>query len=160
MDSKIFFAGLLNKKEEVKDKEISRDVYYQEKYNEMRRHRDWQLNAANWCTIILLAIIAGFVSLTQGESQIETLFGLCGIVIFKICAVLIIITIVVLGSKIVDHSANRYSHLRKWVSDYLEPSVNGNKYVPEDVGVRIQNVIIAILVILGVLTSFIVIILK
>jgi hypothetical protein len=158
MTSKKIIFGFISKNEEPQDEKISIDVFYQEKYKEMRRHRDYQLTTANWCTVILLAIIAGFVSLNKDNLETITQFGSCGELIFKIIVVLFVCAIVVLGSKIVDHSAKRYSHLREWVSENMEPTINGKKYKPARTDIPIQTVIIAILVFLGLLTIGIVII--
>ena len=155
MAKKIFFVGFSCNNDDVKDEKVSIDVYYQEKYNEMRRHRDYLLSTANWCTVILLAIIAGFVSLNKDCSQPVTQFLTYRIPILKFFVVLFIIVIFLLGRYIINYSANRYEDLRKWVTENIEPTVRGKKYDRKETR-PIQKVIIAILAILGILASLIV----
>lgn len=144
--------------DDVEAKEVSIDAYYKEKYTEMRRHRDFQLSTANWCTVILLAIIAGFVTLNEDAPPLAQ-FGCYGYILFKSSIILFIWTIIFLGSRIVIHSADRYQHLRDWVSIYLEPTIKGQKYTPKPPEVPLQNVIIGVLVFLGFLSTVIVLVL-
>ena len=158
MAMKKFLMWFTSKADEVMDKEVSIDACYKEKYNEMRRHRDYQLSTVNWCTVILLAIIAGFVSINNDSSYLENQISPCGYIFFKGFVILFIWTVVYLGSIIVNHSAKRYYHMREWVSKNMEPVINGEKYKPEEADVPIQNAIIAILVFLGLLASGIVVV--
>jgi hypothetical protein len=58
-----------NRKKDSQKVEPSIDTIYQEKYNEMRRHRDHVLLSATWHSAILLALLSGLISINLTKNS-------------------------------------------------------------------------------------------
>jgi hypothetical protein len=123
-----------------KVKEVSSDVIYQEKYQEMRRHRDYELTVSTWYTTILLAI-AGVIftaKFTDTSSTISSLLTYNYII--KIFLFIVDFVIMFSGCYSVWYSHDRYESLRKFMNDFFEPKIP--KFDPRPMGIKPYQLII------------------
>ena len=115
---------------------VSLDTIYSEKYNEMRRFRDFELNVAAWYTTILVAIL-GFIA-----AERISISGFSYILINNLGLQLLlsILTLLIgcasLYSAIYAHW--RYEELRDFVTRTLEPP---NQYHPSSVRIKPNHLI-------------------
>ncbi|MBA4375799.1 MAG: hypothetical protein C0401_06465 [Anaerolinea sp.] len=131
---------------------------YHEMYEEMRRHRDHELIASNWYTIILLAIIGGVITLKTSEGGLHFLHHLNCIEIFLLKKFLIFmaITIVTSGIFMVIYSHSQYRKLRDWVDENLEPENEKHKFPKTTCPINPHHMIIFTFVVLLLLACVII----
>lgn len=101
------------------DSKVPHETVYSELYNEMRRYRDYELTAATWYTVILVALLGFIISAKYGADDSLAKF-------VQICAVqgstVLISTILGVSSCYsVWYADRRYRAIRKIVDEHLEP---------------------------------------
>ena len=125
---------MMQKSRKHKDS-ISIETKYKEMNEEMRRTRDYELDVSNWNTIILLAIIAGIITLKTNRHTNE-LLNFCldlRIPLVKIFISICIFLIILSASFSIYYCSKRNEHMRKWVDKNLEKKINGIKeYKPKE----------------------------
>jgi hypothetical protein len=103
--------------------EVSKGTVYSERYNEMRRYRDYELTASTWYSVILLGILGFLISAKFGDNLASALFKFSPedrilIQIFTAVAVTLIGACSLFS---VRYVASRYDELREHVTRELEP---------------------------------------
>ncbi len=110
---------------------VSKDTVYSEMYAEMRRFRDYELTAATWYVVILLAILGAILTLKFGSTQ----SGLSQLLSTNLPLRLIIAGFATLigvsGCYSVIYGSSRYHELRKYVDGHLEPEWKKEKFKPK-----------------------------
>jgi hypothetical protein len=109
--------------------QVSREAVYAEVYNEMRRYRDYELNASTWYTVILLGILGIIVSARFGgqvgqPSQLASNLQ-DNLLVQSIVA---IIDVIIGGASLysIRYANLRYHQLRNYATNNLEPDWHKN----------------------------------
>ena len=96
-------------------KEVSPDIVYQEMYQELRRFRDYELTVSAWYTTILIAIAGAVFTSSNFQSLLSSW-------LLKIIISIVIILIAFSSINSILYVRSRYSQIRSFVDDTLEPS--------------------------------------
>ena len=124
---------------------VSKEIVYQEMYNEMRRARDYEISSSTWYTTLLTIFLALIFTIKFGVTQNTKIIELSASsvkniftetasmlsinqFILKIGLTLIIIVIGFLSISTVIYAGKRYREMRNWVDKNLEP--DWKKFTP------------------------------
>jgi hypothetical protein len=128
--------------QKVREKEVSIDTVYSEMYTEMRRHRDYQFSSATWYTTLLLALVGLILAAKYGENK----SGVKDIIInhaeIKWIIVLVAAVVCFNSCYAILYSHQRYSDLRGYTDDNLEPSWR-KKFTPRTTMIQPHILLVA-----------------
>ena len=95
------------------------DVIYSERYNEMRRFRDYELTASTWYSAILLAIL-GFVASTKFDHESLLFNPLNMNIATQILIAIGVLIVGICGVYSICYVSYRYQELRNYMDIFVE----------------------------------------
>ena len=116
---------------------VSPDMVYQELYEEMRLHRNYELNISTWYTAILLSLSGVIFAVRFNSTPALPIIERIPI---KIVFSGIIFLLMASGVFSAYYASSRYRELRRWVDENLEPT--WKCYHPKHFVIRPIHVII------------------
>ncbi len=133
---------------------INDETIYSERYNEMRRFRDYELTVSTWYSAILLAILGSIAS--EKFNQKSLLFiHLNSNLTYQ---VFIASAVVIIGLCFVYslcYVSFRYQELRTYMTEFIEPNELPYKFKPYETYLKPRDAIFITYVILIGMTNFI-----
>jgi hypothetical protein len=100
--------------EDSKLDKISRDVVYQQLYQEMRRYRDYEIVVSGWYITLTLGVIGGLFAI----SKLNINVGSCLVWLFSTFFVIAGLGI----SYVIWYAHDRYRSLRDYTDKNIEPA--------------------------------------
>ena len=120
----------------------SKDVVYQQLYQEMRRYRDYQIVVSGWYATLAMGVIAGLFAIPK----LDVNFGVCFAHLFSIFFILAGLGI----SYVIWYANNRYVSLKELANQIYSAS-------PHEILVKPHHILILInlmLTIAGVIVVY------
>lgn len=116
-------------RESGQNEKATSEQKYNQMYEEMRRHRDYELSTAKWYISIFLAINGGLITLITSNHSIWLFssFFWCKLIFIKFFLGFVFGALTWSGIVIIDHSHGRYQFLRQITNNH-EPWPNQKEF--------------------------------
>jgi len=145
---KFHFLGEVSNKE----KYPSIDSIYEQKFIEMRRHRDYEIRASTWYTTILTSVIIGICILKFGTFNQRFFYSNADMAFLYFGINILVAILSFAGAHTVWYSNKRYQEIRSWMDTHME-LVNEHKFSPIKHIVKPNQVIIFLFISIYIFTT-------
>lgn len=119
---------------------VKREAVYREMYNECRRYRDYEFTSSAWYTALLLAILSALVATRFGGAAPMLAQRLAESCALKVVIVFGATAIAAVSNFLVWYSSTRYTELRKYITESLEPEWKTKEFTPREYAVSPRSI--------------------